>query len=386
MDCLPPYIGGSITLMQNLMQNFDLNNCIAITPSVWESKKIGVNVDETTKVKIKKYEVRFFSYFFERITRYGLNIFNLFFSVPSIVLSIIKNAKKHKPKVIFSCWPSNAFAISAWIASKYLKLPLVFYLHDLWYETRIQFVEKKIVKYLERFIFKSASCLLVISEPTKHYLEKKYKLCNIKVLEHSVNSKIWDLSKIPNYNHRKIKKIIMLGGVNKFNHDSVKVFSKVIDSIGKLEMMIFSKQSIKDLKETYDISIKNINTSFIDRSKLHVELLKCDALYLPLGFNTLVKKEVEVVIPTRMMDYLPSGIPIITHGPGNTWMIKQAKSNGWAFVIDSNKKNIVENHLNSFLGMDSYDKLIKNSHFEAKRRDSKLISKKLNDVLIKFSN
>jgi len=36
-----------------------------------------------------------------------------------------------------------------------------------------------------------------------------------------------------------------------------------------------------------------------------------------------------------MILYLPPGIPILVHGPENTWTIQEARNRGWGYVIDT---------------------------------------------------
>ena len=113
--------------------------------------------------------------------------------------------------------------------------------------------------------------------------------------------------------------------------------------------------------------------------------MSADVLYLALGFDTQVQKEVEVVIPTRLMDYLPTGIPIIAHGPSNVWTLQEAKNKNWAFCINSVDVEEVQLSLNAFMAKDDYSDIVEGAWVEANRRDnvkqSEILANALREVV-----
>jgi glycosyltransferase involved in cell wall biosynthesis len=57
-------------------------------------------------------------------------------------------------------------------------------------------------------------------------------------------------------------------------------------------------------------------------------------LYLPLAFDTPWKDEIRTVYPTKAVEYLVSGTPILLHAPADSYTAQEARELGWALVVD----------------------------------------------------
>lgn len=380
-DTVPPFVSGSSTLTFNLLQGLDTKGSVLIGQSKKGFSMVkGAGIDETVKLSIPTVLVNGIPKIFERGHQYGLPHFALLFQIPSIVLKGYRQGRKLGVEVVYTNWPSTSFAIAGWITAKLLRLPVVFYFHDLWYETQRNRVQKAIARIFEPILIKGSSVVLAMNPPSAEFIWKKYKV-KAGVLEHAVNSEIWP-SDLP----LKIKKtgqkqILMLGAVNKYNLDSVVSFSKAMKSFSDFRLKILTNQSISDLA-SLGLATDKLETEFVSREQLKEAILAADLLYMALGFETPVQKEVEVVIPTRLMDYLPSGIPIIAHGPSNCWTLKEAKSRAWGFCVNSKEVEVIVKDLQNLLQKVDLSALVENAKLEASRRDYKNQSKLLSDFLI----
>jgi glycosyltransferase involved in cell wall biosynthesis len=381
-DHFPPFVGGSVTMMYNLSLGLELDNSFAVTQLPVEYT-LSSGHDSSISISMASIGIKGIPKMFVRASRWGLPSFFIMGQIPKIVSAIIKSAKKTDAKVIMTCWPNHHFTIAAWIAAKRLKLPLVVYFHSLWVETRKRPLERFVAKHFEKRICRSARKILVATPPTATYLKEKLGV-DSGVIEHTINSQVWPLDETIVRTKQNPRKILMLGSVNKFNQDSVIAFSKAVSKIPDLELTILTGQKIEQL-EKIGLDTSRITCAFVSRDQLKDTILSADALYLALGFDTPVQKEVEVVIPTRLMDYLASGIPIIAHGPGNTWTIQEAKNKGWGFAIDSLEDELVHHSLEKFLTLPSYNEIVQSSWKEAKRRDYVNQSKLLADYLMQAS-
>jgi hypothetical protein len=134
------------------------------------------------------------------------------------------------------------------------------------------------------------------------------------------------------------------------------------------------------------LDISCVDCQFIPKDQLKETILDADVLYLALGFDTEVQKEVEVVLPTRLMDYLPSGIPIIAHGPANTWTLKEAKRRSWAHWINTLDADELFESISTFLSKTNHEELISMAIKESQRRDYHNMSKILSDTMYTAAN
>jgi len=357
--------------MYNLLTELDLSESTLVSQSKEGfSASIGAGYDPTVAIDIERHEVKGIHSIFARGSSYGLPSLALMLMVRKIVWVAKAVAKKQRPEVIFATWPSNAFAAAGYYAAKSLGIPMVFYLHDLWEETQRTAITKWISRRLEPKIFKGAEELLSITDPTTTYLNEKYGALESTVLEHSVNSSLWDLSARTDRSTEHPKKFLMLGSVNKFNSDSVVVFSKALAQHEDVNLHILTGQSRETLAGI-GLDVSKVTSGFVSRDDLQETILSADVLYLALGFDTQVQKEVAVVIPTRLMDYLPTGIPIIAHGPANVWTLQEAKNKQWGFCINCVEEQEVKAKLNHFMEMKDYSEIVQGAWDEANRRSNK---------------
>ncbi|MFQ5458069.1 MAG: glycosyltransferase, partial [Myxococcota bacterium] len=62
---------------------------------------------------------------------------------------------------------------------------------------------------------------------------------------------------------------------------------------------------------------------------------EADLLYLPLAFETPWEDEIRTVYPTKAVEYLLSGTPILLHAPPGCYTVEDARRYGWAYVVDT---------------------------------------------------
>ena len=379
-DAVPPFISGSSTLTYNLLQGLDTSESFLVSQSEKGFSMVkGSGTDNGVKLEIREHKISGLANFFSRGTSIALPHIAVLFKIPKIVKEAVKVGKEIDAEVVYVNWPSTPFAIAGWLTAKRLKKPLVFYLHDLWFETQKNKVQKLTAKLYEPKIIKDAEKVLVMNPPSGIFITEKYGV-KCEVLEHAVNSEIWPLDKKPVRLPANPQQIVMLGAVNKYNKDSVVSFSKAVEFFPNLSLKILTNQTVGDLK-AMGLSTAKVSTEFVPRERLQETILEADILYMALGFETNVQKEVEVVIPTRLMDYLPTGIPIIAHGPANTWTLQEAKNRAWGYCINSKEVKVVTQDLDKFLSGESFEPLIEGAWQESIRRDYKNQSKLLADYL-----
>jgi glycosyltransferase involved in cell wall biosynthesis len=109
---------------------------------------------------------------------------------------------------------------------------------------------------------------------------------------------------------------------------------------------------------------------------------EADLLYLPLAFETPWPDEIRTVFPTKAVEYLVSGTPILLHGPADCFTVKDAREQGWAHVIDTKDPEALREGIRRLVVDRSLrEKLVENARAEAVRRDARRIAKGLQEDL-----
>lgn len=70
-------------------------------------------------------------------------------------------------------------------------------------------------------------------------------------------------------------------------------------------------------------------------AEVHVELGKCDLLYLPQPFEASQRPLAELSFPTKLSAYVSTGKPVLVHGPGYASVIPFAHAHGFGPVCES---------------------------------------------------
>jgi glycosyltransferase involved in cell wall biosynthesis len=58
-------------------------------------------------------------------------------------------------------------------------------------------------------------------------------------------------------------------------------------------------------------------------------------LLAPLSFNSPFPNDVHTALPTKVIEYLVAGPPILVHAPPGSFLAKRASAGGWAAVVSS---------------------------------------------------
>jgi glycosyltransferase involved in cell wall biosynthesis len=74
---------------------------------------------------------------------------------------------------------------------------------------------------------------------------------------------------------------------------------------------------------------------WVSQQELQGVLQKADILFLPYSFSESSRFAVESAFPSKIADYLASGRPILIFGPQYSSLVRYAKEQGFAEVVDN---------------------------------------------------
>jgi glycosyltransferase involved in cell wall biosynthesis len=102
---------------------------------------------------------------------------------------------------------------------------------------------------------------------------------------------------------------------------------------------------------------------------------EADLLYLPLAFETPWRDEIRTVFPTKAVEYLVSGTPILLHAPGDSYTALEARKLGWAHVVDTLEPIDLQRAVQRLLrDQPLREKLVENARAAARLRDARKIA------------
>jgi len=405
----PPSLGGPQNLY-NLLRDIDPNYYCILT-SFYNidnvSAKIGtwlkgeyIFYDNTSSTKNitnvsdnSTFKKRTLINKFKKVIKYFSvihKIMRFFATIIQIIAIISKGRKVIKDKNINSIigFSDNGPAmIGAYILHKITKKKYSIFLFDLYKGNLFPFPENLLANFFEPKMFRSANKIIVTNEGTRDFYIKRYgqDISEKIVIIH--NSAFADA-------YLKIKKqsefknmytIAYTGRIYWAQIRSIKNLIQAISEMKDLEikLKIYSPHPKEYLKKIGIIESEKVEIGIASPKEISKIQNDADILFLPLSWNTKSQAIIDTATPGKLTDYLISGSPILIHAPASTFLVKYAKENNFAEVVDNEDSKLLKEAIKKLVQDKKYsDKLIinaKNTFY--KNHNSKINSLKLQEIL-----
>ncbi len=327
----PPNNTGASVVMSNLIKELDQETVYGVVTCANSYK----DKDETINGKIV-HKLFNFQYLFNP----RLWFFVRRFTFNSEKKKVVKLIKKEKITHVVGVYPDLDFLELARSASEICGVKFYAYLHDTLSEGLSHKRYNNVVKVVQQKIFETSHKIFVMSEGMKDLYKNKYNVETIPLL-HSFSEEVEE-KKFSN----NIEKSIFWGGsIYSINKETVKrihlactdldytLTLSAANTYDKLNKLGFVNNNIKILP-------------FLSREDYITILENQKALLLSIDWSeesVVHKDELGTIFPTKTIEYLISGRPIIVHCPEEYFLAKFFKKNKCGIVLtDRNPKLIKE--------------------------------------------
>jgi len=313
----PPCTRGAPTLMYNLckylpkksFQVITADSELAVHAGDYDSKYV-LNCS-TIRLPVRDYGVRA-----------GLKFFFL-----TILTGILLN-KRGEFDCLLSVYPSEYDLYAAYVLRKITRKPLIIYMHDLFSEVRKDAWLYSIWRSIERKIFSSASEIIVTNERFRDYYLKR-GVAKVMVLQSCMDlNEENQQAASQNISLKKPSKklrIVFTGLVYKANEDAILCFLKASEKVKDVEV-VFATASKKDY-------LKNVSVGYLPKKACYELQRNADVLFLPLSFDNSYPEEIECAFPTKALEYLAAGRPILAIVPEGTFSEEFVERNEIGIVV-----------------------------------------------------
>ena len=327
----PPNNTGTSVVMSNLIKELDQEKVYGVVTCANSYK----DKDETINGKIV-HKLFNFQYLFNP----RLWFFVRRFTFNSEKRKVIKLIKKEKITHVVGVYPDLDFLEIARSASEICGVKFFAYLHDTLAEGLSHKRYNNVVKVVQQKIFDTSHKIFVMSEGMKDLFKNKYNVETIPLL-HSFSEDVEEKK----FNNNIEKSIFWGGNIYSINKETVKrihlactdldytLTLSAANTYDKLNKLGFVNNNIKILP-------------FLSREDYITILENQKALLLSIDWSeesVVHKDELGTIFPTKTIEYLISGRPIIVHCPEEYFLAKFFKKNKCGIVLtDRNPKLIKE--------------------------------------------
>jgi len=333
----PPNISGSSTIIYNLVNSLDPKNIFGVVTCA-----MSLNDKNHSENGINIYKIFNYQYLINsRMTFFSRRL--LFSHEKNKIINIIKNQNITH---IIGVYPDLDFIQLAMTVAKECKIKFYPYLHDTIVEALNHKIYKPLAKKVQKQIFLNSAKIFVMSDGIKQLYKKKYNIDSIPLL-HTYSEEIKQ-----HINKKDITNSFFWGGsIYTLNTNSVKRIYQICNEINYTLLLsaATSYQNMRNLGFKMD-NIKIL--PFLERKNFLKKIQNQKALILSIDWpdeTSIHKDELSTVFPTKTIEYLLSGRPIIVHCHEDYFLSKFFKKNNCGLVINTRDINLIKNQVIKFL-------------------------------------
>ena len=328
----PPNNTGASVVMSNLIKELDQDTVYGVV--TWANSY--KDKDETINGKIV-HKLFNFQYLFNP----RLWFFVRRFTFNSEKRKVIKLIKREKITHVVGVYPDLDFLEVARSASETCGVKFYAYLHDTLAEGLSHKRYKNIAKVVQQKIFDTSHKIFVMSEGMKDLYKDKYNVETTPVL-HSFSEEVEEKE----LNNETVEKSIFWGGaIYAINKETVK---RVHAACKELDYTLtLSAANTPEKLDNLGFENKNIKIlPFLSREDYITTVGNQQALLLSIDWpdeSAVHKDELGTIFPTKTIEYLISGRPILVHCPEEYFLAKFFKKHQCGIVLtDRDPKKIKE--------------------------------------------
>lgn len=243
-----------------------------------------------------------------------------------IRLEIRKAIRRENPDCLYIHYPNGAFSSAAYLEAKRAKLPYVFYQDILW-EERESGAELDLAREYEAAVIQDAKTCVAITEFAAEHQSKKHGKEFITI-PHTL-----DADEVPTSIDERMNDVPVIhfaGGIYpQMNQDSVERLIEAVKKTGRKVEFEFCSPDVPA-----SLANEPINWKYLSKSDLLNAQRSADILFLPQAFSSKSGQMITHNFPTKTMEYLCSGTPILVHSPSNSYLSDLCRNEGFGVLVE----------------------------------------------------
>ena len=372
----PPMVGSVAGVLGALFKYFPKGSYCFLTSSL-KTAKYGLGSD--IRLDCKYFLADLPSFLKSRRNRWYLSSF---YELLLILITILKGtwvAYSQKIDNILATTDSG-FEIAGFFIHKLTGRPFFLYIFDIYEESQSKRLQKLLAKIFEKRLLYSAVQIFVMSKSLQKHFFQKWGVRS-EIIPHPVDIKNYSYSQHIKNNDEF--RIVYTGMIYDAHLDSILNLVKVVNSLDhRIKFLVYTPRPHRVLSEM-GISGPNVQIcGFVRKSEVANIQKSADILFLPLAFNSPYPGLIRTASPSKLPEYLASGVPILVHAPRESYIAQYFKKNKCGLVVDKNDLGELKNAIDRLIyNVDLRNYFIQNAKKALEHHDAKKVSKILQNYL-----
>jgi glycosyltransferase involved in cell wall biosynthesis len=232
---------------------------------------------------------------------------------------------------IISVFPKEEFLLAGYLTACWTGARFFPYFHNCYVENR-KAIGLLSARWLQSRVFARAERVLVISEGLAELYRARYPAVDIFVLPHSFNEDVPAF--VPPPAPRSPPSLVLSGNINESCRDAAVRVSQAVAQHPNATLKLLSGTAPSVVARLGMLHAR-VRHATVTREVLLSELSGADIVVLPHGLSgAAAPEEYQTIFPTRTIEYLICGRPILAHAPADCFLTRFLKEHDCALVVD----------------------------------------------------
>jgi glycosyltransferase involved in cell wall biosynthesis len=250
---------------------------------------------------------------------------------PLLLLRCLRLARRHRYTALVVVFPNEEFLFAGYLTALWSGAKLYPYFHNTYVENR-NGLGLYVARWLQARVFSKASHVFVMSKGMVELYRERYPTVQCSALVHSFNEPIPNFSPAPE--PRSPLRLTICGNINESNR---KAAVRVGDAIAQTEDAVLTILSGRPRSYLQQVGLLRNGTRHetISRDEVITRLKEADIVVLPHSFSGGYSlDEYRTIFPTKTIEYLICGRPILAHVPPNCYLTQFLRERRCALIVE----------------------------------------------------
>ena len=252
-------------------------------------------------------------------------------SFPFLLFRCLRLARRYRCKYIVTVFPNEEFLLAGYLTALWTGAKFFPYFHNTYIENH-KGLSLLFGRWLQARVFSAATHLFVMSEGMAEFYREHYPSLRCSPLVHSFSGRIPDFS--PPSEPTSPVQFIISGHIWDVCLDATTRICEAISQLNDASLTFLSGMPRVFLEEM-GLLRDGFKHETVAHGQVVARLSESDIVVLPHGFHgSLSPEEYQTIFPTRTIEYLLCGRPILAHTPADCYLTRFLKEHGCALVVD----------------------------------------------------
>lgn len=250
--------------------------------------------------------------------------------LPLLVFRCVWLARRHRCVAILVVVGSEVFLFAGYLTAACTGAKLLPYFHDTYVENRSG-LKLRFARWLQALAFRKASHVFLMSEGMVELYRERYPAVKCSALPHSLSHALPDFTSPPEPG--STLRFAICGHISDSCEEATVRVCAAIAAVNGASLTLVSATPSSSLRQL-GVLRDGVRHETVPPDQVVGRLRNADIVVLPLGFRgRLSSDEYRTAFPTRTIEYLVCGRPILAHTPAEWYLTRFLKEHECALLV-----------------------------------------------------